>query len=323
MVGGLVMSPSIIPADDVQAEAALWLIRLRSEARTEAQAAAFRQWLSADQAHATAFEAVNATWDISGGLSRDMRGAPRASSSGNRRTIMAGGAALLAGAGAMSFWGRAEAKNFRTEVGEQKHVSLDDGTRIFLDTDTQLEVRFSETQRMTHLHYGRVNFRVASDPVRPFVVNAAEAKVVAASSNIDVRLDGPRLSVVLVKGSADIVLASSQAEKLQTGERLVIDSQGFRHRDKPALAPLLAWQTGQAIFEDGRLWDAAAEMNRYSNVKLVIPDSEVGDFKISGIYAVGDNIAFANSVVRLLPVKLVQAEGRIEIISDKARRTRG
>jgi len=312
-----------IPADDIQAEAALWLVRLRSDARTEAQLAAFRQWLSADQSHATAFEAVNSTWDISGGLPRDLRGAVHAPSSSNRRRIMAGGVALLAGAGAMTFWRSAEAKNFRTEVGEQKHVSLDDGTRIFLDTDTQLEIRFSETQRTTHLRYGRVNFRVAPDPIRPFVVNAAEAKVIAVSSNIDVRLDGAQLSVILVKGSADIVPASSQIEKLQAGDRLVIDSEGLRHRDKPALAPLLAWQTGQAIFENGRLWDAATEMNRYSNVKLVIPNSEVGDFKISGIYSVGDNTAFANSVVRLLPVKLVQTEGRIELIADKTRQTRG
>ena len=317
------MSTTRIPSDDVQAEAALWLVRLQSETRTEAQVSAFRHWIAADQDHAAAFEAVNSTWDISGGLPRDLRGAILAPAVSNRRKVMAGAATLLAGAGAATFWRSAEARTFQTEVGEQKHVALDDGTRIFLDTDTRLTVRFNENRRSTHLQYGRVNFRVASDPIRPFVVNAAEAKVIAAASNMDVRLDGARLAVVLVKGSADIVRPSASDEKLQAGERIVIDAKGLGRRDRPNLTPLLAWQTGQAIFEDGRLSDAAAEMNRYSNVKLVISDPETGELRVSGIYTVGDNTAFANSVARLLPVRLVQEEGRIAIVFDKTRQRRG
>ena len=311
------------PPDDVQAEAALWLVRLQSDTRSEAQVAAFRRWLSASEDHAVAFEAVNSTWDISGGLPRDLRGAVHVPVASSRRKVMAGAAALFAGSGAFVFWRSAEARTFKTEVGEQKHVSLDDGTRIFLDTDTRLVVRFDANQRQTQLQYGRVNFQVAADPARPFVVSAAEAKVIAEPSNLDVRLDDRRLSVVLVKGSVELVRASAQPEKIQTGERLIIDSQGFSRRDRPALTPLLAWQTGQAIFEDGRLRDAAAEMNRYSNMKLVIADPETGELRVSGIYAVGDNVAFANSVARLLPVRLVQGEGRIAIVLDKGRKTKG
>ena len=317
------MSTTRLPSDEVQAEAALWLVRLQSEMRTEAQVTAFRQWIAADPAHAVAFEAVNTTWDISSGLPRDLRGTTQIPAASNRRKVMAAGVTLLAGAGAAAFWRSADARTFQTEVGEQKHVSLDDGTRIFLDTDTRLVVRFNENQRTTHLHYGRVNFRVASDPVRPFVVNAAENKVIASLSNMDIRLDGTRLSVVLIKGSADIIPVSASLETLKMGERLVIDGHGSGRRDRPALPPLLAWQTGQAIFEDGRLSDAAAEMNRYSNVKLVVADPETAELRVSGIYTVGDNMAFANSVARLLPVKLVQEEGRIALVFDKARQRRG
>jgi len=312
-----------IPPDDVQAEAALWLVRLQSDTRTEAHVAAFHHWLSADASHAVAFEAVNSTWDISGRLPRDLRGTVSRPAVSNRRKVMAGAATLLAGAGTFAFWRGAEARTFQTDVGEQKHVSLDDGTRLLLDTDTKLIVRFSENQRTTDLQYGRVNFRVATDPIRPFVVNAAETKVIAEPSNMDVRLDGAQLSVVLIKGAADIVRPSVQPEKMQTGERIIVDAQGFRRRDAPALIPLLAWQTGQAVFENGRLSDAAAEMNRYSNIKLMIPDPEARELRVSGTYTVGDNVSFANSVARLLPVKLVQGQGRIAIVPDKARQTRG
>ena len=318
------MSPSVrAPSDQVQAEAVTWLIRLQREERGAGDNAAFRAWVAADPDHALAFEAVSGTWDIAAGLPRDLRGPVPVSSASNRRRVMAAGVAILAGGGALTFWRSAQARTFQTEVGEQKHVSLDDGTRIFLDTDTRLDVHFGETQRTTHLHYGQVNLQVATDPIRPFVVNAADAKVIAGPSNIDLRLDGAQLSVVLVKGSADIVRAGRLAEQLQGGDRIVIESQGAVRRDRPGLASLVAWQTGQAIFDNGRLGDAVTEMNRYSNVKLVIPELEPRDFTVSGIYAVGDNIAFANSIARLLPVRMVQTEGRIEIVLDKARQARG
>jgi transmembrane sensor len=317
------MSPNLIPSDQIQAEAASWLVKLQSETRSEDEERAFRAWLSTDPMHGAAFEAVNTAWDIAGGLPRDLRGQSHGSRSTNRRTVMAVTATVLAAGGSFMLWRSAQAQTYETDVGEQKHVSLDDGTRIFLDTYTRLKVRFSGTQRSTDLEYGQVNLRVAADSSRPFIVNAASTKVVANPSNLDIRLDRDQLSVVLIRGTADVLRSSVQPERLEAGDRLIIDAHGLGHRDRPALASLVAWQTGQAIFENGRLADAAAEMNRYSNIKLFIEDPEVGQLRLSGIYTVGDNVAFANSIAGLLHVRLIQGEGRIEIIPDKTEQTRG
>ena len=307
-----------IPSEQIQAEAASWLVKLQNRNRTHIEENAFRDWLVADPAHATAFEAVSLAWDITGSLPRDLRGLRPRPAIHNRRRVVAGSAAALGIAGTFAFWKSSQAQTYQTEVGEQKHVSLDDGTRIFLDTDTRLSVRNGADHRTSELHHGRVNFRIAADPARPFVVNAARNKVVAMPSNIDIRLDGERLSVVLIRGSADVIRASTQPEKLEDGDRLIVEADGLERRDRPALAPLIAWQTGQMIFENGRLSDAAAEMNRYSNVKLVIADPGVADLRLSGIYVVGDNVTFATSVAHLLPIRLVQGEGRIEILpADK------
>jgi transmembrane sensor len=197
-------------------------------------------------------------------------------------------------------------------------VALDDGTRMFLDTDTRLKINFNDSRRTAELQYGRVNFQVASDPIRPFVVNAAQSRIVADPSGLDVRLDGEQLSVVIIRGAAEVLRANTQPEKLLSGDRLVAEPGGTR-RDRPAMAPLLAWQTGQAIFENGRLSEAVAEMNRYSTVKLTIGDADTAALRVSGIYSVGDNVAFANSISRLLRVRIVQEAGRIDIVADKTR----
>lgn len=310
-----------IPSEQVQAEAAAWLVRLQSDARVPADDLAFRAWVAADTSHAAAFEAVTAVWDLTGALSRDLRGRavpPRTS----RRAVMAGGAAVAAGA-AVTGWRIMEAQIYKTEVGEQKHVTLEDGSRIFLDTNSRLSVKVTRARRTAELSYGRVDFHIATDPARPFIVEAARNRIIASASTLDVQRDGEQVSVLLIKGGAEVLHPNSAPAKLAPGERLRMVAGEAVERDRPSLAPLLAWQTGQAIFENGRLSDAVAEMNRYSTVKLAVLDSDAGELRMSGIYAVGDNLAFANSISRLLPIKVVQEEGRIDIVADKARFGRG
>jgi transmembrane sensor len=318
------MSPAgVPPCDQVLAEAAAWLVRLQSEARSAADIAAFQAWAAADPSHAVAFEAVSGTWDITGGVPRDMRGQERAHPVSRRRALVAAaGAAVAVGAGII-YLREAAAGAYQTEIGEQKHITLKDGSRIFLDTNSRVDVDFGRTLRSAELQYGRANFRLVADPWRPFIVSASTSRIVAAASGLDIGRDGEQVSVLVIQGAAEIQRPNFPAIKLLKGERFMALANGEGQLDKPNLIPLLAWQTGQAIFENGKLCDAVAEMNRYSTTKLAIVDSATGELRVSGIYAVGDNLSFANSVSRLLPVKIVQQDGRIDILPDGTRQMRG
>jgi transmembrane sensor len=325
MVGGLVMSPAIAsPGDQVLAEATAWLVRLQNDARSAADVAAFQAWVAADSSHGVAFEAVSGTWDITGGIPRDMRGQKRAHPVVSRRRalVAAGGAAVAVGAG-ITYWRETSAGAYQTEVGEQKHITLRDGSRIFLDTNSRVDVDFGRTSRSAELPYGRANFRLVADPWRPFIVSTSSSRIVAVASALDIRRDGEQVSVLVIQGAAEIQRPNFPVTKLLKGERFMAVANGEGQLDRPNLIPLLAWQTGQAIFENGRLSDAVAEMNRYSTTKLAIADGGTAELRVSGIYSVGDNLSFANSVSRLLPVKIVQEDGRIDILPDRARQMRG
>ena len=113
-------------------EAAIWLARLRADDRSLEDERAFRSWLMADPRHASAFEAVNGMWDSVGALSRDMRNGevplePRYS----RRTLLSGGVGLaVVAGGTFAFMQAAAAEVYQTDIGEQKHVTLKDGTGV-------------------------------------------------------------------------------------------------------------------------------------------------------------------------------------------------
>jgi transmembrane sensor len=321
---GLVMAPHVItPSELVQAEAAAWLVRLQSDRRSAADEENFQTWTTADPSHAMAFEAVSGTWDITGALPREMRGrAPANPVTRRRALITTAGVAIVAGSGFAWLRGTA-AVAYQTAVGEQKHVILEDGSGIFLDTNSRVEVKFDRRLRAADLQYGRVNFRTVADPWRPFIISASTSKIVSAASSLDIARDGTQVSVVVVQGAAEVERPNFPATNVVRGDRFLAVANEAGQCDRPNLAPLLAWQTGQAIFENGRLSDAVDEMNRYSTTKLTIVDSDTGELRVSGIYAVGDSLSFANSVSRLLPVKIVQEEGRIDILPDRRRQLRG
>lgn len=316
------------PSREIRAEAAAWLARLHAEDRDAADEAAFRTWLSADPAHAAAFEAVDRMWSDIGGLGnlktvrtdlrRSVARVPvREPGLASRRLLLAGVGLLAVTGGSALFWRSASAKVYETDVGEQKHVALDDGSQLFLDAKTRIAVSFSETARTVDLQYGRANFRVVPDAHRPFIVEAAERKIVATRCNFDVRCEDGKVQVVLIHGEADVRPASApavQGETLRSGERLVA-SNDVEKRDKPDLTRVLAWQTGYENFDREELAQAVEEMNRYSTQRVEV-DPSVAALKVSGVYRVGDNAAFARSLAKLLPLAVHEEGDTLVLTAD-------
>ena len=157
--------------------------------------------------------------DLRLGLAREPMVEPARPS---RRLLLASVGLLAVTGGSALFWRSASAKVYETEVGEQKHVALDDGSQLFLDARTRIAVSFSETERTVDLQYGRANFRVVPDIKRPFIVEAAERRIVATRCNFDVRCEDGEVQVVLIHGEADVKPASAptaQGETLRSGRK--------------------------------------------------------------------------------------------------------
>ena len=312
--------------DQIIDEAAAWLARLSADRRTPADEAALQAWLAESPEHRTAFEQATLVWEIAGGVPHRMLGdTPKTgavTSPVGRRGVIAGLAMTAAVGGGVFFLnGRAQANVYETAVGERRRVVFADSSVAMLDTDTRIVVKFSAADRMVDLQRGRVNFQVTTDANRPFIVSGARDTIVARQSNFDVRRDGENLSVLLIGGHASVDSGGRMAV-LESGQRLVSSAAGT-HLDKPNLLPLLAWQKGQAILENEKLTDAIAEMNRYSAVKLAIGDDAAAGLRVSGVYKVGDNIGFARSIARLLPLRVEQIDGKVLLRMDVDRLRQG
>ena len=303
------MLPSLGPD---YAQAAAWLARLRAEDRTRDDEVRFRRWL-ADPINAERFERVATIWDDMDAL-RDI---PRGESPPRkltRRRMLAGSLAVFSVGGLGLHWSIAMAGVYTTGRGEQRRLTLEDGSRLLLNTDTSLKVRFDEQQRRIDLRRGQALFEVSTDP-RPFHVKAGGHDLTVRRGRFDLRREAEQLSVLAIDGVATLAqeATAENAMRIGEGERVRVDATHRVEHDRPNLNDVLAWQSGNAVFRGEPLSQVVTEMNRYSERELVLMDERAADLRISGVYRVGDNGAFARSLARLLPIKIESTERVIRI----------
>jgi transmembrane sensor len=309
----------------VRAEAAAWLARLRSEERTADDEKGFRAWLAESEAHRAAFEVTNSVFEMAGAAQRRISRtqAPRVT----RRHVLRTGVTLAAASVAGIAIYLRSGTTYATEIGEQRDVSLEDGTRVRLDTDSEIRVSMNEERRHVQLRRGRAHFAVAVDSTRPFQVLALDQLVTASRGEFDVSRDGVLVSVLPQAEPVQIASENAAAghatpRTIMPGQLVVFAEDRLVREEQPEMQRASAWRFGRlALFEEP-LAEAVAQMNRYTRRPIVILDSEVAQMRISGTYSVGDAQAFATSISVLLPVAVSLERDRITLRAASEERQR-
>ncbi len=169
------------PANEIDERAVAWLARIDRGQLTAHDRVAFEQWLAADDRHRGAYIRAEAAWrllDRAAVQTVDVGAASPGWNRGrSRRVVVAGGiAATVAAVVGVTLRPR-PALNLETALGEIKRVPLDDGSVVMINTDSSLEVRYSNDHRQVDIDRGESWFQVAKDWSRPFVVESDLASV--------------------------------------------------------------------------------------------------------------------------------------------------
>lgn len=328
---------------EILAEAAVWVTRLHGPDRSPQMEQDFRAWQALSPAHREAFEKCTDAW-VEVGKVRvttvyETVAAGSARWWGGRQGMRwwTAGAATAAALAVVLLVGQAWWQHgvFSTDVGEQRTVMLDDGSRMLLNTDTRVRVDFDGRQRSVDVRGGEALFEVAKDAQRPFVVRAAGSEVVAVGTAFSVRYApaavsaSSELTVTLIEGQVNVrpaadvgsgAIAPANPISMKAGDRLRLDRPAGSVRagapkvDRPNVDEVTAWKRSEAVFEATALRDAVAEMNRYSRTKIVLVDGlSESDLRVSGLYRTGDNAGFALAVAHLHALKVAEKAGRLEL----------
>lgn len=203
----------------------------------------------------------------------------------------------------------AQQQTYSTQVGERATVKLADGSTVELNTDSLLRVDFSERARRLALVRGQAYFRVAHDESRPFEVEAAGRTITALGTVFDVKIANDGLQVTLVEGRVAVAENERESSAVRPEPRILNPGQQLTVRPwqdivvtQSSVDRVTSWRRGRVIFEDERLGDVIAEINRYSNRRLVLGDPALADFRISGVFKTGSVSNFASALTASFPV---------------------
>lgn len=340
---------------EIEEEAAAWVWRLDDEPVPEPVRRAFSEWLGKDARHRSAYEEFNKLWrslDTLTATEGDEKIAalaaaqvplrtPAAASAQRRRKRRRVFAAALAASVALAavglYWLRSgnEEQTLATAVGQQLNAKLADGSMVDLNTNTIIETKFQARRRDVELRKGEALFKVAHDKERPFYVHAGNTVVRAVGTEFNVRLrDNDEVEVTVAEGRVEVTsgntsstIVPSVAPKaapvarettLDVGQRLSTKATMPIETINPVrLNNVLAWREGAIVFDGERLSRAVEELNRYTDMRLVITDPAIGELRVGGRFSATDVDDFLRALARVLPVQTRRAPGRIVYIEPK------
>lgn len=295
-------------------EAADWLVQLQSGNATEDDRRAVQAWCQRSAQHAQAWQRAEA---ILGDFRRlptpvtgeTLRRLSRNGAVSRRQALQRLGLWLLAAPTAWLAWRETPWQQWtadaRTAVGEQRALTLADGSQVLLNTDTAIDITFDAQQRRIDLLAGEILLTSAKDPAtlaRPLLVRTLHGQATALGTRFSVRIDGALTRVAVLEGEVATRPLHAASLLLKAGERTAFDAD----RVLPASALEtgdLAWEHGMLLARDMRLADLLLELGRYRPGVLRCHPA-VRELKVSGAFPLADTDASLRLLGDTLPVSI-------------------
>lgn len=225
-------------SDEIEAQAARWLVRRGGDSWTEHDQEQLDAWLAKRTAHKVAFLRLQAAWTRAARMQALAAGTPAGAiprrGSWNHlriarrmqrpeaslallpsrgvaaRFVAAAGSALLLASTAYLYSARTFAGTlYATPIGGIEKVCLADGSQVTLDTNTRIRVTLTPKERLIRLDSGEAYFDVSEDKTRPFVVYVGDDRLSAVDTKFAVRRTGDDAQVVVTEGRVRITESES------------------------------------------------------------------------------------------------------------------
>ncbi|WMD22717.1 FecR domain-containing protein [Achromobacter seleniivolatilans] len=285
--------------DDLQSQARVWLRLLTSTRVTAYDTDGFQRWLQISPAHQAAFGQVKQRWDALGPVAREyLRTHPDAAEIRRparpaRRAFLgaAVSAAAVAGVAVMfpparlwpspGEWGADD----RTGTGEQRTLALADHVQVTMNTETSLRrQRVTDDAQGIDLLAGEAAIDLTSGS-RKFTVVAGAGSSIAQAGRFEVRyLDG-KVCVTCIEGAVRVEHPAG-ARALQARQQMIYDAAAVSSVARIEPAAVSAWRRGELVFNETRLSDVIAEINRYRSGRVVLMNDSAKNGVVSGRFLI-------------------------------------
>jgi len=337
-------------AEQLEEIAAYWLMRREDADWTDADEAAFQEWLQQAIVHKAVYWRLEYGWRQADRLSALGLAEEGQSLARHRRSYWApaalaasivllaiigfGGMILHSGPNAeVKIAAKAPEKAekaaskapgaiawYSTPIGKRKTAILSDGSRIELNTDTVMRTSISDAGREAWLDKGEAFFKISHIPGLRFIVHAGKQTVTVLGTQFVVRRkENDDLAVSVVEGRVQIGNARSDplsTSSIITAGDIAISSGSstlFVHGAGERIHDALGWREGKLNFDRSTLAEAVAEFNRYNERQIVIDDPQIAILKIGGSFQASNIGAFLRLLHDAYGLKVSEMGDQVKI----------
>ncbi len=323
-------------ARKIDDDAAVWAARRLSGSFSKEDSAMLADWLDADRRHKAAFDDYMRVADRAA-LAANV--ASRRPMVANQNDVKSSKTArwrwlvtlpALAASVAMVFFvtfatsrPAAKAEKYATQLGESSEITLQDGTIIALNTNTQLTITMTDAERNVVMEHGEALFNVTRDVNRPFTVKspAAQITVLGTQFNVLERQEATVISVLsgVVEVAGKLEDANPSKVTLTDGYEVAFSNNGSNSSVRTFNPDAVtAWRRGVAYYENKALSEVIADLNRYFEVPLALGDATLADIPVTGNFDLGNQSVAVKGLSVALSLRAERHDGsEIVLLPDE------
>lgn len=314
---------------DVLDQASAWVVRLGGDEVSDADYEALETWLAQSSDHRLAFDEAESLWAaldqdraaLDAALGRaalrspdvpPVRGKPAVS----RRWIWGAGGAVAAAliAAVVILPGLPRTQIWTTAPGEQRTVTLSDGSTIVMNGGSTLSVRMSGDERFVEMAQAEAALDIAHDADRPFRITVGESRVEVLGTAFDIRRDADSTRVNVTRGVvrvSDLDNASHQV-RLTMGQSVTRpDASGALDVTAGQTEPA-GWRTGQLSYDNRPLTEVIVDLNRAYPIPIRAAQG-ADRIRFTGVLVLDDQASVLRRLEAFAPVVAEQRGDVIEL----------
>lgn len=303
--------------DPVSEQAIDWMVKLRADTPDAALQTRFNAWLAMDPAHLQAWtqlqDRLGASFNTVRALDRRLPGQASEARQillqpqGSRRDALR----VIAGLGLLggSLWlcartplGDSLLADLSTGRGQRQAFDLADGSRLNLNANSAVDLRFDDQQRLVVLRHGELVIQVAPDPQRPLRVRTAQGQVQALGTRFLVAQEQDVTRVVVLQHSVQLRLPDGTTRDLQEGQSALLATG--------RITPTAGDQRGRADWLVGRLnvldepLEQVVEALRPYQRGFIRIAPQVRHLRVQGVFPLDDPARTLAALAETLPIQV-------------------
>lgn len=198
-------------------------------------------------------------------------------------------------------------KVVKTQKGEKLHVTLSDGTVVWLNSESVLRFPENFKGKLRELEFsGEAYFSVAKNPSKPFIIHTAKTKVQVLGTRFNLRALATEraTSVVVEEGKVSFTGNSGKQELILTANKRGVFETGLppdatMKEENVYAGKYMAWKNNELHLDNLTIEEAVGTLERWYNVKITIDrpgllkERYTGSFNNPALKQVLESMGFA------------------------------